>query len=77
MLRTTRNLGRLAEELRTDLPGIREELEQVAEDARRSFSRVEDAATAATVVLVVTGVAVVIALFLAASAVVFIRRSDL
>jgi hypothetical protein len=73
MLRATRNLGQLAGELHDDWPGIREELEQVAADARRSFSRVEVAATAVTVTMVAIGVAVVIALILSTVAVVSSR----
>jgi len=76
MLRATRNLGQLAEELHDDWPGIRDELQQVADDARACFSRVEVAATVATAVLVVVGLVAVTALILATVAVVSPRTPN-
>jgi pilus assembly protein TadC len=77
MFKTSRTVGQLAEELSGEVPLIREQLQQVAEDAGRSFSRLEDAATAATALLVVLTVAVVAALFLSTVCVVAIRRQPL
>jgi hypothetical protein len=77
MFNRTRAVGQLAEQLTSEVPLIREQLQQVAEDAGRSFSRLEDAATAATTLLVVLTVAVVAALFLSTVCVVGIRRLPL
>lgn len=77
MFKTSRTVGQLAEELSGEVPLIREQLQQVAEDAGRSFSRLEDAATAATALLVVLTVAVIAALFLSTVCVVAIRRQPL
>lgn len=74
MLGKVKTLEFLAESLTSEVPVIREQLEQVATDARRAFSRVEDAATAATTLLVVTTAIAVVALTLGVVTVVVLRR---
>lgn len=74
MLRQGRALGHLAEQLTDEVPLIREQLQQVADDARRSFSRVEDAATTVTTTMVVLMAVGVVALFLSTVVVWGLRR---
>jgi hypothetical protein len=77
MFTKTRAVGQLAEQLTDEVPLIREQLQQVAEDAQRAFSRVEVAATAVTTLLVALTVVAVAALLLSTVCIVAIRRQPL
>lgn len=70
MFKAGRTLGQLAEQL----PDAKEQLQQLATDARGAFSRLEVSATAVTATLVVTALIAVTALIVATTAVVAARR---
>lgn len=66
MLRTTKALGQLAE----DLPTWREELQLLGEDARDTFSRVKIASTVAVIAFGAVAIVAVFALLVATARVV-------
>lgn len=77
MWKTGRTVGHLAEQLSGEVPVMREQLQQVTDDAHSALSRVEDAATAITTLLVALTVVAVAALLLSTVCVVAIRRQPL